>query len=42
MSGSHAHALYFHGHSAVHGLAPETKLAAQFLEVDGLGHVHAA
>ena len=33
MSGSHAHALYFHGHSAVHRLAPETKLVAQFLFV---------
>jgi cobalt/nickel transport system permease protein len=33
MSGSHAHALYFHGHSPVHGLAPETKLVAHFLFV---------
>jgi len=33
VSGSHAHALYFHGHSAVHRLAPETKLVAQFLFV---------
>lgn len=29
MSGSHAHALYFHGHSTVHRLAPEAKLVAQ-------------
>jgi cobalt/nickel transport system permease protein len=29
VSGSHAHALYFHGHSAVHRLAPEAKLVAQ-------------
>jgi cobalt/nickel transport system permease protein len=33
VSGSHAHALYFHGHSAVHRLAPETKLVAQVLFV---------
>ena len=39
VSGSHAHALYFHGHSAVHRLAPETKLVAQFLFVlDRRGH----
>ena len=29
MSGSHAHALYYHGHSPVHRLAPEAKLLAQ-------------
>lgn len=29
MTGPHGHALYFHGHSAVHGLAPEAKLLAQ-------------
>ncbi|HEX6231457.1 MAG TPA: cobalt ECF transporter T component CbiQ [Actinomycetota bacterium] len=33
MSGPHAHALYVHGHSPVHGLAPECKLAAQLLFV---------
>ncbi|MGZ8578228.1 MAG: cobalt ECF transporter T component CbiQ [Actinomycetota bacterium] len=33
MSGAHAHALYFHGHSRVHRLAPECKLAAQLLFV---------
>ena len=33
MSGTHAHALYVHGHSPVHRLAPECKLAAQFLFV---------
>jgi cobalt/nickel transport system permease protein len=33
VSGSHAHALYFHGHSVVHRLAPQTKLVAQFLFV---------
>ncbi|HET9310406.1 MAG TPA: cobalt ECF transporter T component CbiQ [Actinomycetota bacterium] len=33
MSGNHAHALYYHGHSAVHRLAPETKLVAQVLFV---------
>jgi cobalt/nickel transport system permease protein len=33
VSGSHAHALYYHGHSAVHRLAPETKLVAQVLFV---------
>ncbi|HEY7477967.1 MAG TPA: cobalt ECF transporter T component CbiQ [Actinomycetota bacterium] len=29
MSGAHAHALYFHGHSRIHALAPECKLVAQ-------------
>jgi cobalt/nickel transport system permease protein len=33
MSGPHAHALYYHGHSRVHTLAPECKLAAQLLFV---------
>ena len=33
MTGPHAHALYFHGHSRVHHLAPECKLAAQLLFV---------
>lgn len=33
MTGPHAHALYFHGHSRVHALAPECKLAAQLLFV---------
>lgn len=33
MTGPHAHALYFHGHSRVHRLAPECKLAAQLLFV---------
>jgi cobalt/nickel transport system permease protein len=28
MTGPHAHALYFHGHSRVHSLAPECKLVA--------------
>lgn len=30
MSGSHTHALYVHGHSRVHSLAPQSKLVAQF------------
>jgi cobalt/nickel transport system permease protein len=30
VSGTHAHALHLHGHSIVHGLAPETKVAALF------------
>jgi cobalt/nickel transport system permease protein len=29
MSGAHAHALYYHGHSRVHALPPECKIAAQ-------------
>jgi cobalt/nickel transport system permease protein len=29
MTGPHGHALYFHGHSPVHRLAPEAKLLAQ-------------
>jgi len=33
MSGPHAHALYVHGHTRVHGLAPQCKLAAQLLFV---------
>lgn len=33
MSGPHAHALYVHGHTRVHDLAPEVKLASQFLFV---------
>ncbi len=33
MSGAHAHALYVHGHSPVHRLAPEAKLVAQLLFV---------
>jgi cobalt/nickel transport system permease protein len=33
MTGPHAHALYYHGHSRVHTLAPECKLAAQLLFV---------
>lgn len=28
MSGAHTHALHIHGHSPIHGLAPETKVAA--------------
>jgi cobalt/nickel transport system permease protein len=31
VSGAHAHALYYHGHSRIHALAPECKLAAQLL-----------
>lgn len=30
MGAGHAHALYVHGHSAIHRLAPETKLVAAF------------
>ncbi len=30
MSGSHAHALHFHGHSPVHRLAPQVKIAGLF------------
>lgn len=33
MSGPHAHALYVHGHTPVHRLAPQCKLAAQLLFV---------
>lgn len=33
MSGPHAHALYVHGHTPVHRLAPEAKLVAQLLFV---------
>ena len=33
MSGPHSHALYVHGHTPLHGLAPQAKLAAQFLFV---------
>lgn len=33
MSGAHSHALYVHGHSPLHRLAPECKLAAQLLLV---------
>ena len=33
MSGPHSHALYVHGHSPVHLVAPECKLAAQLLLV---------
>jgi cobalt/nickel transport system permease protein len=33
VSGPHAHALYVHGHTRVHGLAPQCKLAAQLLFV---------
>jgi cobalt/nickel transport system permease protein len=29
MSGAHAHALYYHGHSRIHALPPECKIAAQ-------------
>jgi len=29
MTGPHGHSLYFHGHSPIHRLAPETKLVAQ-------------
>jgi cobalt/nickel transport system permease protein len=29
VSGAHAHALYYHGHSRIHALAPECKIAAQ-------------
>jgi cobalt/nickel transport system permease protein len=33
MSGAHAHALYYHGHSRIHALPAECKLAAQLLFV---------
>lgn len=33
MSGAHTHALYVHGHSPIHRLAPQCKLAAQVLLV---------
>ena len=33
MSGAHTHALYVHGHSPIHRLAPQCKLAAQILLV---------
>ena len=33
MSGPHSHALYVHGHTWLHRLAPQAKLAAQFLFV---------
>ena len=33
MSGSHGHALYYHGHSAIHRMPPEAKLVAQILFV---------
>ncbi|MEX0989408.1 MAG: cobalt ECF transporter T component CbiQ [Actinomycetota bacterium] len=33
MSGAHTHALYVHGHTPLHRLPPECKLAAQFLFV---------
>lgn len=33
MSGPHSHALYVHGHTRIHRLAPQAKLAAQFLFV---------
>jgi cobalt/nickel transport system permease protein len=33
MSGAHAHALYYHGHSRIHALPPECKIAAQLLFV---------
>ncbi|HEX9123878.1 MAG TPA: cobalt ECF transporter T component CbiQ [Actinomycetota bacterium] len=33
MSGKHSHALYVHGHSPLHRLAPQCKLAAQILFV---------
>jgi cobalt/nickel transport system permease protein len=33
MSGPHSHALYVHGHTWIHRLAPQCKLAAQFLFV---------
>lgn len=33
MSGAHSHALYVHGHSRVHELPPECKLAAQLVLV---------
>ena len=33
MSGSHSHALHYHGHSPVHALAPEVKLVGLFVFV---------
>ncbi len=33
MSGAHAHALHYHGHSLVHRLAPNVKIAALFVFV---------
>jgi cobalt/nickel transport system permease protein len=33
MSGPHSHALYVHGHTWLHGLAPQAKLTAQLLFV---------
>ncbi len=33
MSGTHSHALHYHGHSAVHRAAPEVKLVAFFIFV---------
>jgi len=33
MSGAHAHALYYHGHSRIHALPAECKIAAQLLFV---------
>ncbi|AXV09358.1 Transmembrane component NikQ of energizing module of nickel ECF transporter [Euzebya pacifica] len=36
MAAGHAHALYVHGHSPVHRLAPEVKVAAAFLFVIGV------
>ena len=36
MATGHAHALYVHGHSPVHRLAPEVKVAAAFLFVIGV------
>jgi len=33
VSGAHSHALYVHGHSPIHGAAPQCKLAAQLLLV---------
>lgn len=33
MGAGHAHTLYRHGHSRVHGMAPEAKLAAAFVSV---------
>lgn len=36
MSGGHAHALHVHGHSVVHRLAPETKVAAHLAFVVGV------
>lgn len=33
MSGTHGHALYYHGHSPIHRMPPESKLVAQILFV---------